>query len=172
MQLEARTFLKSFAKVLAALTAIGALLIAISTIGFLCLFRSHEEAPIGHAEAIRRLEPVWLGHIRPKPDTIRILHHRKETIWDGTTHEEWIVFVTGDLKLDASASPFLRINHPTAWPLPESAADAGFTTPPIAVYIADSHAPSSGSERPTLTRAAVWPVDNGQIARYEFTVID
>lgn len=167
-----RSLLKSFAKVLGVLAGLGALCMALSLVGFLYLFRVREEAPVAESEAKRRLQPVWLGRAPLKTETIRILHHRMETIWDGTTHEEWVAFVPGDLKLDATASPFLRIDHPTAWPLPEAASAAGYKALPTAVYLAEKDTPGSGSESPTLTRAILWPVAAGHVARYEFTVID
>lgn len=172
MHPDARAFLKTFAKVLGLLAALVALFITISAVGFRYLFRSHEEPSISDAEAIRRFAPVWGGPMPLKVETVRILHHRKEIIWDGTTHEEWTVFMPGDLKLESRSSPFLRIDQATAWPLPEAATSAGFSALFATVYLAEAATPSSGSERPTNTRAVVWPVSGGYIVHLEFTVID
>ncbi|MBC8010640.1 MAG: hypothetical protein H7067_11155 [Burkholderiales bacterium] len=159
---------------LGVLAALGALCFIFSLFGFLYLFRVRKETPVGESEAKRRLEAVWAGPAPQKFETVQILHHHKEMIWDGTTHETWIAFIPEDLKpkLDATASPFLRIDNPTAWPLPEAATTAGYKALQPAVYLAEGGKSSSGAEHPTRIRAVLWPVAAGHIAHYEFTVID
>lgn len=168
-----QSVLKTFAKVFGVLVALGVFVFVLSLVGFLFLFRTREEAPIGELEAKRRLKAEWIGPAQFQAKAIRILYHRKEIIWDGTTHEEWTAFVPGNLKLDAIASPFLRINNPgDAWPLPEVAVEARYQALPAPIYVAESATHDVGSEGPTRTHAVLWPVASGHIVRYQLTVID
>jgi hypothetical protein len=137
---------------LVVLAAVAALLMAVSIIGFLSLFRSHEETPDTTEVAAARLSDIWLGPGRLNVSAVRVLHHRKETIWDGSTHEEWLAFVPGSLDLNQRISAFREMNNArNVWPLPEATIAAGHAPKPTVIYSGSGGRPGIDSQPPTRT---------------------
>lgn len=172
MNPASRSVLTAFARVLAVLGALGLIAMIASAILLSRLFRTQVEAPVPDSIALQRLEACWPS---PGGHPANLLSYQKEVIWDGTTHEDWVVLVnaTSALDLDQRTSAFLEMdNSRGAWPLPEAATAAGYGAASSVVYQASKHRGGSGSEPPTMTEIHVWPAHTGWIVRVRHTVVD
>ena len=174
---RARQFLVSYLKILGVLALLTLTGLGAGVLFLKHTFRHRLEAPISPAEALDRLSSEWLGPTPWSPTAgIRLLHHRRELVWDGTSHEEWLIFSPRALVRPERSAPFVRIEQAaSAHPLPQPAEEGGFGVSGHSVWVAEASRYAPPHARPVTISATLWPVTGtgtGWIARYEVTVVD